>query len=249
MSAAPGAFPVTRHSVVVLLGSSDPETRRRAFETVAATYWKPIYKYIRLRWNIPPGDAEDLTQEFFSQACERGFLERYDQSRARFRTFLRTCIDGTVINAGKAAARLKRGGGQPLLSLDFPGAETELSGLTPAAAFDVDEFFRREFVRSLLELAVRRLEGELAAAGKSVHFDLFRRYDIEVSADPAEVTYGGLAREFGLPETQVTNFLALARRRFRHHVLEALAELTSSREEFSAEARDVLGITVDERPV
>jgi hypothetical protein len=55
-------------------------------------------------------------------------------------------------------------------------------------------------------------------------------------------TYDGLAVEFGIPETQVTNYLAFARRRFRHHVIETLAALTATDDEFAAEAREILGV-------
>jgi hypothetical protein len=119
-----------------------------------------------------------------------------------------------------------------------------MSGAAPGAGPDIDDFFRREFLRSLLELAVQRLEADLTRNGKAVHFRLFRRYDIDLPSMCAELTYADLAAEFGLPETQVTNFLALARRRFRQHVLESLRELTASDREFAAEARELLGIVV-----
>ena len=45
----------------------------------------------------------------------------------------------------------------------------------------------------------------------------------------------------GLPVTQVTNFLAFARREFRRIVLEILREITSSDREFREEARRLLG--------
>src|SRR5690242_5910909 len=103
-------FPATRPSVIRALDDGDPATRERARDALARTYWKPVYKYIRLRWNASREDAEDLTQEFFAQAFERATLERYDASRVRFRTFLRTCVDGSVANARRDSNRIKRGG-------------------------------------------------------------------------------------------------------------------------------------------
>ena len=99
------AFPATRYSAVREAASADPETRRRGYESLlAAWYWKPVYKYLRVRWNASSEDAEDLTQGFFARAFEKGLLERYDLSRARFRTYLRTCLDSYVANERKAAA-------------------------------------------------------------------------------------------------------------------------------------------------
>jgi RNA polymerase sigma factor (sigma-70 family) len=237
-----GAFPLTRHSVVRALASGDTQVRRRAFETLVSSYWKPVYKYIRLRWQAPREDAEDLTQAFFTQAFEKRLLERYDSRRARFRTFLRTCVDGSVANARKAASRLKRGGQVTFVPMDFLNAEAEIAEGSPPIDADMDDVFRREWVRALFELAIERLRAECAHGGKELHFALFERYDLHAPTASESLTYADLAREYDLPDTQVTNFLAFARRRFRLHVLEVLAELTGSEEEFAEEARDLLGV-------
>jgi hypothetical protein len=50
-----------------------------------------------------------------------------------------------------------------------------------------------------------------------------------------------LATEFGIPATQVTNWLAATRRDFRAIVLETLRDLAGTDEEFREEARALLG--------
>jgi RNA polymerase sigma factor (sigma-70 family) len=235
-------FPATRPSVIRALGDADRQTRDRAREIIAATYWRPVYKYVRLKWNASREDAEDLTQEFFGQVFDRATLERYDAERARFRTFLRTCVDGTVANARRDAKRIKRGGAIRLVPMDFAGAELELAGVAPPADAMLDEFFRREWIRAVFEQAVSRLRAECDADGHEPHFALFMRYDVEPMNDGARPTYAQLAQEFRLPETRVTNFLSLSRRRFRQHVLDILADLTGNEAEYAEAARDLLGI-------
>jgi len=46
--------------------SIDAEERESALEALCAAYWKPVYKYVRLRWNRTPDAAQDLTQDFSS---------------------------------------------------------------------------------------------------------------------------------------------------------------------------------------
>src|SRR6202008_5016749 len=91
---ASGPFPATRLSVLEAVRTGDEDARQQAFGCLTAANWKPVYKYLRLRWHASPQDAEDLAQGFFAAAFEKGFFDRYDPQRARFRTFLRACLDG-----------------------------------------------------------------------------------------------------------------------------------------------------------
>ena len=92
-----GPFPATRRSVVLASRDPDPEVRRTAFAALVESYWKPVYKYLRVKWRSEEEEARDLTQSFFLAALEKGTFDRYDPARARFRTFLRTCLDGFAV--------------------------------------------------------------------------------------------------------------------------------------------------------
>jgi hypothetical protein len=129
-----------------------------------------------------------------------------------------------------------------LLRLDFENAEGELSRLDLPAGGDPEEYFRQEWVRALFGLAVAELRARCEASGKKVHFALFQRYDVEGPEAGQKLTYAALARELGIPDTQVVNHLAWARRQFRSIVLETLREACGSEQEFRAEARDLLGV-------
>jgi RNA polymerase sigma factor (sigma-70 family) len=234
-----GLFPRTAWSAIEAVRSADPELRRRALERIVAIYWKPVYKYLRVRHGRSSADAEDLTQELFASLLDRGTLESYDPTRARLRTFLRGCIDALVANADRDARRLKRGGGAQPLSLEFELAEGELARSGPTAPASPDELFDREWVRSLFESAVEQLRADCEARGRLVPFTLFERYDLDEGED--RPTYADLARELGIAATDVTNGLAAARRELRRIVLDLLRETTSSDAEFRREARALLG--------
>jgi RNA polymerase sigma factor (sigma-70 family) len=234
-------FPVTRHSIVEGLDSADAAERRKAWETLIEAYWKPAYKHLRLSWALSREDAEDLTQEFFARALEGGMLERFEPGKARFRTYLRVCLDRFASNARKAEGRLKRGGAHTHVSLDFPGAERELGeGGNPAD--DVDEAFRQEMIRALFSAAVDALRERTRMAGKTRQFAIFERYDLRTDS-PVESapTYAALSEEFDVPVTQVTNHLAAMRRDFRALVLERLLAISATNDEFRAEARELFG--------
>jgi RNA polymerase sigma factor (sigma-70 family) len=239
-------FPPTRHSVVRDLGSVDPDARAAAYDGLVRTYWRPVYLYVRLRGRRSAEDAQDLTQEFFARAFEREYLERYDPSKARFRTFVRTCLDGFLANHDKAAARLKRGGGFVVTTVDFASADADLAARASDDMADPELWFHREWIRGLFGDAVEALRRHAETAGHAAAFTLFRRYDIEDAEDDAgngtRLTYAALARETGMRVTDVTNELAWARRAFREIVLERLRRVCATDEEFRAEARDLLGV-------
>ena len=235
-------FPQTSRSAIIGARSDDPQLRQRAFAAILDSYWKPVYKYIRIKWNADNEDAKDLTQAFFSSALEKNYFADYDFAKARFQTFLRTCVDRYVANQRKAEHRLKRGGGLDHVSLDFGHAEIELAQHPPAPDLSPEQYFEREWTRNLFTLAVEALHTKCAASGNSTRFLLFEKYELEDSVNT--VSYDSLARDFGLTTATVTNHLAAARREFRKILLTKLRDATFSDEEFRNQARQLLGIEV-----
>jgi RNA polymerase sigma factor (sigma-70 family) len=225
---------------VLAAQSDDPTARSLAIEAIAVAYWRPVYKYVRMKWNINSEDAADFTQEFFTHLLEKEFLNSYDSHKGRLRTFLRACADRLFMNQTRNSKRLKRGGGSPHFSLDFEEAERELatvpSSESPEACFD------KEWVRSLFALGVQRLKASCESSGKMVHFELFELYDLQ-DADP-KLSYSQLATKFGLATTDVTNYLAYARREFRRCVLDQLRDMTTTDQEFRREAQALLGVDI-----
>jgi RNA polymerase sigma factor (sigma-70 family) len=236
-------FPVTRWSVIDAVKSGDFAEQTRALDTLFQAYWKPVYKYIRLRWNRPAEDAQDLTQGFFAEMLERDLLAKYDPARSRLRTYLRLCVDSFVMNQEKAARRQKRGGNAAHVALDFQEAEGELAGATidPASIpspESLEEFFEKEWVRSLFALAVEDLRQLCAERERERTFRLFEEYDL--SGD-SEISYDKLAAQHAVSVADVTKALFWARREFRRIALERLREICGSDEEFHREARAVFG--------
>jgi DNA-directed RNA polymerase specialized sigma24 family protein len=232
-------FPATRESAILRTGSADAGERRRAIEAVISAYWKPVYKYVRIRWRESNEDAKDTVQGFFARAIERGWLADFEPQKGSFRTFVRTCVDHYVSNERAAARAQKRTPVSGLLPLDFETAEGELTHEPPAPDIPMEEFFHGEWVRSVLALAVEALRSDAAARGRAEAFGAWERYDL--AEDGESPTYGAVAREIGATEVQVTNWIAAMRRDYRRAVLEKLRELTASEQEYEREAQALFG--------
>src|SRR4051812_94853 len=77
-------FPDTTHSAIIAAHSDSHEVRRSALDTIVTAYWKPVYKYVRLKLHLSNEDAKDLTQAFFATLIEKGYLDGFDSAKGSF---------------------------------------------------------------------------------------------------------------------------------------------------------------------
>ncbi len=129
-----------------------------------------------------------------------------------------------------------------MISLDFAGIEQELANVDTNTGADGTHTFDAEWVRGVFELAIERVRAECITQGRASAFAMFERYDILGPDVQDRVTYGELAAAFEVSQSQVTNYLALVRRRLRHHLLAILRETTVTEAEFRAEIREILDL-------
>jgi len=228
------AFPETRYSVVQALKSGDRGQRERALALLASIYRAPIEGYLRYRLRGDRTAAEELTQGFFVAVVERDIFGSYLSDKARFRTFLRVCLDRFADTAHRDANRKKRGGGARTVSID---AEQE-SG-RPEIATDEeppDAIFDREFKRALLAASIEKLKARLSSSGRAHYFHVFTRYDLHDGPEERP-TYAKLGEEIGSNAAQVTNHLHATRKELKRILADTLREVCASDEEFEEEAR------------
>lgn len=216
-------FPSTQRWLLDAAAAGLPN---EALERIAALYWKPVYRFIRLKFRKDSEDAKDLTQGFFASALEREFFARFDPAKASFRTYLRMAVERFAANAHAAENRQKRGG----------GVEFEPIGEEVAATNSPEATFDREWQRQLFGLALDDLRAFCDSAGKRLQWLIFEAYDLEAGD---RSSYAALAQRYGIAETSVTNYLAWARRTLRGFVMERMRGVTSGERELREEMRRV----------
>ncbi len=235
-------FPTTRHSISFGLRSDDSAAKARSLDRLIKAYWRPVYKYLRRKWRKTPSEAEEITQAFFLRVVDKSTLAGYDAERARFRTFIRACVDRFVVDGLRRDSAAKRGHGKHLMHLDFAGAEGEISA-DPAMVSDPERLFETDWAKSVVAMAVESLRESCMAKGKEVHFRVFELFHLkELAEGAARPTYAEAGEQLGLSVTDVTNRLSYVRREFRAQVIDTLRELTGNEEELRSEARAMLGV-------
>ncbi|MCA9062370.1 MAG: sigma-70 family RNA polymerase sigma factor [Planctomycetaceae bacterium] len=221
-------FQTTCWSLVLAAGQqASDEAADRALATLCATYWKPVYAYVRGRIrNVE--DARDLTQEFFASVLERGTLRRADPARGRFRTFLLTTCQRFLANAVRDQSRQKRGGRCRTFSLMIDRADfDQIDRCADPQGVDeqtAERIFEREWVLTLLESVLQLIRSEFEAKGKRELFEALKSHLSEGSAD----TFAELGQMLGMRENAVRVACHRMRTRYRELIRAEIAATVDS---------------------
>ena len=152
------SFATTRWTMVIHAADDHSPQAAAALASVCHGYWYPLYAYVR-RQGFDAHTAHDLTQGFFAKLIEKNYLSAADRQRGRFRWFLITAFKCFLANEHDRAHAMKRGGGEPPLSLDGITAE-ERYAAEPADALNADLIYDRRWALDLLTRARTRLREE-----------------------------------------------------------------------------------------
>lgn len=203
-------FPTTRWSRLGRVGDlADPEARA-ALEGLCRDYWFPLYAFIRARGHSSH-ESEDLVQGFLADLMERGDLARLDQSKGRFRAFLRSSCDHYLSNRRDHDRAAKRGGTVSIVSMDRRDAEGRYRRET-SHQMTPERLFEREWALALLARVLDRLEAESVQAGNGVFFERVRP---ALQKDGLAPSYREIAKELGMSADAVRGAMRRVRLRYR----------------------------------
>ena len=232
LEADAGRFASTHWSVVLAAGSRDNRRSREALAKLCATYWYPLYAFVR-RQDFGPEDAEDLTQSFFAHLLEHEALATVDRAKGKFRSFLLASLRHFLADERDRAWAQKRGGGCALVPLDATYAERRYA-LEPADATSPDKLFERNWVLALMEQVLDRLRAEQVVAEKRAQFDLLRDC---LMGDPDGPRYADLAAQLSMSDDAVKMAVSRLRRRYRQLLRQEIAHTVSTPAEIEEEIR------------
>ena len=204
----------------------------QALTTLCDTYWYPLYAFLRSRGSTVE-DAQDLTQAFFARVLEKHDLRQADPARGRFRSFLLTALKNFASNEHDRETTRKRGGGVPLVSLEFESAEGRFQ-MEPPTHETPERVFDRRWALTLLDRVLSRLKAEMVAAGRDVQFERLKTY---LTGDEPQLSYAQTASELGMSEGAVKVAVHRLRRQFRDLLRDEIAQTVSSPEEIDDELR------------
>ncbi len=212
-------FTKTQWGKILSLRSTDPKSARNILQDLAKTYWRPVYKYIRVVWRKNNEESKDLTQEFFTTIFRPEFLSRANPTRGSFRTFLLASIKNFLRDYQKYKSAAKRGGmvkSIPIENVDVP-----------AAGSDPEKEFNRSWAQQILTNALNKLEQDCVIRARGQVFKVFKEYCLE-SGGESKPSYSGIADKLGISISDVTNYLFEARRELKRILEDKIKEYTAN---------------------
>lgn len=232
------SFPTT-HATCLLTVVRDglaPAERTKAAEiarfSLMQRYAGPLAVFVRGSSLARHGEPDEIVNGFFAarlsdEAALGDFLSKWSRSGMRLRRWLMNGI--LFYGQGLARDRMRaqqRGGAVAPQELDRrEGA---------AATGEID--FDRAWALAVVREATARAEQQLAAEGRALDFDIFRRHAIDGRP------YAAFAQEVGKTEQQCAGATRLVAQRVRAHLAELLAEEGVPEREIDDEIARVRGM-------
>jgi DNA-directed RNA polymerase specialized sigma24 family protein len=212
------AFASTHWSVVQAARDRSSAPTREALNLLCATYWQPVYAFIRPSGS-PREDALDLAQGFFAALLDDRSMARADPDKGRFRSFLLGALRHYLADERRRDRAKKRGGDRELVPLDVALAETRY-GFEAAITVTPEIEYDRAGALAVLDRTLARLREKFDLSGRAVLFDALKEF---LTGDKSSSGYGSVAGRLQITEGAARMTVTRMRQRFRALVRQDLS--------------------------
>ena len=226
------AFPVTAWTQVLSLHSGSREAAL-ALEEICRAYWPAIYTFLRAL-GCEREEARDFTQDFLCGLIATEALQKVAPERGRLRSYLMQAVRNHLASARRDAVRLKRGGGQAMISMD----EMEAFDV-PGQPETADAWFDRRWAWAVLRRAMERMQAHFADRGRTELFEALK----PGLADPDLLKpYAEIGAYLGMTEGHVKLEMHRARKRLAEELRSEVAATLDAGGDVDGELRYLLGV-------
>ena len=232
------SFLTTHWSIVEDAGSDDEDKNRAMIGLLLKRYWKPVYCYLR-RKGYDNEQAKDLTQRFFHEVVlKRGLIEKADESKGRFRSFLLIALNRYLINVKYEESAQKRIPKDKLVSLDMvdlPELPYTVERSSP------EESFNYAWVSSLLEQVLEQVEVTCQEDGRKVHWEVFHDRILQPVMDGREQpSLKEICEKYGIrDDVKASNMIVTVKRCFQAALRKYLRDSVISDEQVRGELKEL----------
>jgi len=211
----------------------DEDARREVFRR----YYRPVCKLIAAITR-DASIADEYTSDFFVEKIFKeegaGLLDKVDPKKGKFRPYLKQAVRNYLKDLWKKPdpdpVDPNASGADLIFGEDWP---------------DPDEAFHREWVRMLLEQALKRVREDCDAKGQLDYLEMFLAWF--ASDEEKRPSWGEIGARYGLDGTKARRRAETVQRRFRTALREVLIDEEGSREAAGEELATLLALLRDSR--
>lgn len=201
--------------------------------------WKPVYCYLR-RKGYDNDQAKDLTQGFFHEVVlNRDLVQRAEQSKGRFRTFLLHALNHYVINVKRkqtVQTRIPKDRMVPLDAVDPSVLAQTLSEASP------EDSYNYTWLSALLDQTLSELRVECRNEGLYLHWQVFCDRVVEPTLhDAAAPSLTDVCQKYGInDEKKAANMTVTVKRRFQKILKRHVRSTVASDADVDDELREIM---------
>jgi RNA polymerase sigma-70 factor (ECF subfamily) len=230
----------TTHWSVVLTAQGESPAAEEALEKLCRTYWRPIYRFVRLQ-GFRPEEAEDLTQGFFALILQRKDLNSVRKERGRLRSYLLVSLKHFLTDERRRQMTVKRGHGQSLISLEELRAteRDDPAFLGLVDSLGADRLYECRWALALIEQVLKRLKEEYRATGNALLFDSLKQL---LTDEPGAPSRAEIAARLGMTDDALRQAFHRFRHRYQILLREEIGHTVADPGEIEDELRHLIAV-------
>jgi DNA-directed RNA polymerase specialized sigma24 family protein len=233
-----GTFLTTHWSLVGHI-QTDGDKDRELIGLLLDRYWKPVYCFLRHK-GYSNEEAKDLTQGFFHEiVLGKDLVERADQSKGRFRTFLLHALEQYLLNEKRRQTTQKRSPKGKLVSFDIinppvlPEAVTKL---------DPEDSFNYAWTASMLDQVLSEVEDRCLEDDLEIHWRVFQdRVLSPIMGDTSPPSFAEICEKYDInDQKKAANMVTTVKRRLQKALKRYLSNTATSNHEIHKEFAEIV---------
>ena len=207
------AFLTTHWSLIE--GIKSKEDRHQALtDLLLKRYWKPVYCCVRKK-GYDNEQAKDLTQGFFHEVVlNRNLVQRADQCKGRFRSFLQHALNQYIIDQ-----RLK----QTIRKNIPPSKLTSLEVIESAdlpetvSKLNAEDSYNYAWLSAMLDHVISQVRAGCVKEGMELHWNIFNERLVQpILKNTAAPNLAEICEKYGIADQKkASNMATTVKRRFR----------------------------------
>ena len=238
MGGAGRAFLTTHWSLIENIQSGD-DKNRDLIGLLLRRYWKPVYCYLRQR-GYDNEQAKDLTQGFFHDiVLNLNLIQRADQSKGRFRSFLLFALNQYLMNEKRRQNAQKHIPTDRIVSLDTVEAPVLPQSIIESSP---EDSYNYAWVSALLDHVLSDLERVCSQQEMEIYWCVFReRVVLPMLNNAARPSLTDICEKYGIEsEKKASNMIITVKRRFQAVLKQYVRSTVASESQMDDELKEIM---------